>query len=277
MKRVLSILVVCIVLFTLSGIAALATTKGVPDTIPPSIWGLGISPATDPMKGCPNNVNVMVQVKASDLGGIAQVQAELRAPTAASWAGHADFNMTLQADGFWRAWIPKTFFAVPGAWVFRAEAEDWFSNAARSGTKTLTVTSCDRTKPVISNVTESADPIVASWCTGVKTVTIQARITDASGIKKADLWYMVPGGTLWQVVPMSRYLSDSYRATHRPLRQWHADVRHPRAGPVQPQCLEPGRHCDGQRLPIAGLCAERTRPLERVWLLPMVTAMLWRG
>jgi len=181
------------------------------------VWGLGFSPTTDPMKGCPGNVNVMVQVKASDLGGVAEAQAELRAPGAPSWAGHADFAMMLQADGFWRVWIPRTFFATAGTWWIRAKAEDWFGNATRTGPKALTVTSCDRTPPAITNVTESADPIVASWCAGVKTVTIQATVTDASGVKKVNLWYMVPGGTLWQTVPMSRYIGDAYRATIGPF------------------------------------------------------------
>jgi len=216
MKRLPSILVVCLVLFALSGSAVLAVGKVV-DVTPPSVWGLGISPTTDPMKGCPGNASVMVQVKAADAGGVAEVQAELKAPGAASWAGHAEFDMTLQADGYWRVYIPRTFFATPGTWWIRAEAEDWFSNTTRSGAKALTVTSCDRTKPSISDPTESADPIIASWCPGVKTVTIQAIVTDASGVKKVDLWYMVPGGSLWQTVPMSRYIGDAYRATIGPF------------------------------------------------------------
>ena len=213
MKRVLSILAICVVLFSMMGVAALAQTY---DVTPPMVWGLGVTPTTDAMKGCPGNVAVMVQVKAADTGGVEDVMAEVKAPGAV-WTAAADFTMELEEDGFWRVWIPKTFFATAGTWQIRAEASDWANNETHSGAKTLTVTSCDRTPPSVSDPTESADPIVASWCTGVKTETIQAIVKDASGVKKVNLWYMVPGGSLWQVVPMSRYLSDSYRATIGPF------------------------------------------------------------
>jgi hypothetical protein len=208
MKRVLSIVVLCVVLFTLSGLTAFA---GTPDVTPPVVYAVGVSPTTDPMKGCTGNVPVKVQAKATDLGGVEMLQATLKAPDG-SIAG--TWNMALAADGYWKVWIPKTAFAVQsGMWYVRVKAWDYFKNATTSGWKAITVTACDKTAPTISDLTWTPNEIVPSDCDGIKSVLVQANVWDASGIKKVELWYQAPTATGWAVVNMAHYSNLGYQAS----------------------------------------------------------------
>ena len=208
MKRVLSMVVVCIVLFTLSGLTALAVGD-TPDVTPPVVYAVGISPTSDPMKGCPNNAPVKVQAKATDLGGVDYVQAVVKAPSGAT----AVWAMSLMPDGFWRIWIPKNHFAKTGVWSIRVEATDYFNNTTKSGWKTLTITGCDRTPPTVEDIAWNTD-VYASWCKNEQHyVTVTADVWDASGIKKVELWYIWPGAPEWSVTLMSHYSNLGWMGT----------------------------------------------------------------
>jgi len=208
MKRVLSIAVVCIVLFTLSGVSAFAK-GGVPDVTPPVVYAVGISPTTDPMKGCPGNAPVMVQGKVTDLGGVNYVKATTKSPLGAV----ADWPMSLAPDGYWRAWIPKAIFTLKGTWYIRVQAYDYNNNTTQSGWKALIITDCDRTAPTVGEPTWTPNEIVGKNCAGPRTALVQTTAWDASGIKKVELHYLAPGAVNWSIINMSRYSNNGYQAT----------------------------------------------------------------
>ncbi len=138
MKRVVVILAVCIVLFTLLGINTYAAG---PDTTPPQLWAVGMSTQAVETVACLGSTSVMVQAKAWDLNGIPYVQTQFKRPGDLTWRTR---NMALKGDGYWRYWIPRTAFGVEyvGTWQVRVVAYDTFGNATKSGVKTLQVTTC---------------------------------------------------------------------------------------------------------------------------------------
>ena len=139
MKRMWSILAVCVILLGVSGIGAFAGTGGVPDTTAPRVWGFGSSPTMIQRVYCPNNVSVMIQAKASDIGGIAMVRAQVKRPGASVWT---TVPLALRADGYWRGWAAKEMFTTVGVWKIRVQARDFAGNTTTTGIRYLGVTYC---------------------------------------------------------------------------------------------------------------------------------------
>jgi len=77
----------------------------------------------------------------------------------------------------------------------------------------------DTTPPSISNITESDDPIIEPPCPEPNSVTISARVTDPSGVSRAELYYRVVKGYQqgqWRTRPMSPVGGDVYQVTVGP-------------------------------------------------------------
>jgi len=203
----------------MSGIGALAQGTPPDTTTPPVVYAFGISATTMPALGCPGNAALMVQTKASDPNGVPEVDMEYKRPGDLVWT---KVPMELKADGYWRVWIPRTAFIIPGIWKIRVKAYDGFGNETIAGPKNLTVVMCvvDTTPPTVNGVSDTPDPIYAMWCPGTttpKTVTIQANVWDQSGIDRVQIKYRTPGAIVWTTSPMSRFVGNTYRATIGPF------------------------------------------------------------
>lgn len=207
MKRVLSMIGICIVLISLSGISVLAK-GGTPDVTPPVVYAVGASPTTTPMKDCPGNRSVMVQGKAMDMGGVARVIATLHSPAGVM----TNWRMSLMPDGYWRVWIPRTRFTMKGTWYVRVQAYDYFDNTTKSGWYGIAVSECDVNPPVLSEPTWSPNEIVGRACGGVRTALVQTTAWDASGIRVVELWFLAPGEAQWVTLNMARYSNNGYQA-----------------------------------------------------------------
>ena len=217
MKRTLSILVVSIILFVVSGAGALADWGGVPDTTPPVVYAVGIGATTVPLASCPGSHKTMIQAKAFDAGGVSEVKLETRSKGTTAWS-ESPLTFTLQPDGYWRAYFPKPWGL--GALEWRIVAKDWREpapNKGYSGIRTLTVADCDVEGPRIGSPTYVPTRIYASDCPGPKMLTVQTVATDPAGVFRVELWYRTPGASAFVMVPMTRYLNNAYRVTVGPF------------------------------------------------------------
>jgi hypothetical protein len=138
MKKMLFVAMACIALFLLAGTSTLAAG---PDSTPPTVWGFGIAKTTVATVGCLGNSSVMVQAKAWDLNGVARAYIQYKEPLSLSWK---NIPMQLKADGYWRGYIPKSYFVIEnvGTWAVRVAAYDTFNNVTKTGPKSFMVTTC---------------------------------------------------------------------------------------------------------------------------------------
>lgn len=239
MKRVLSILVVCVVLFTSLGLTAFAA---VPDTTKPVVYGATATPNTlgrdkqgtfDP---CPTPATlkyVKITAGVRDGGIIDKVWVKLWAPDgtlAGTWM------MKQHTDGMWRAYIPKTDFTPWGNWKFKVYARDYNippvkGNTGESAAGWIKVTNCDQTGPYITNVKKFPAQLVTTGCYDASKThaTIQADIWDkagagfaAHGVASVVLEYS-NNGAGWLVAPMNKISDWGYKAVVGPFAAGEVD------------------------------------------------------
>ena len=73
--------------------------------------------------------------------------------------------------------------------------------------------------PAVNNIQISSNPINRDGCSAPTTVTIQAEITDPSGVSFARLHYIPPGSSSWTYIYMDNASGDTWAGTLGPFAQ----------------------------------------------------------
>jgi hypothetical protein len=152
------------------------------------------------------NTPLPLSAAITDDRGVASAALYYRVVGGATWASQA---MNFSAPSTWSGTIPADSVTLAGL-TYRITALDAAGNPARSGTETnphlVSITAADSTGPMIQHTPPANFTIGAPG-------TIEATMTDPSGIATATLWYRRTGDAAFFSTAMSLVSDSLYRGT----------------------------------------------------------------
>ena len=211
------------------------TSTPAADTDPPIVANMQVSSNPINCAGCPEPTTATIQATITDPSDLASVRLYFRSPGSTSWSfAHMDNT----AGNAWSGVIGPVVRS--GDLTYFIRAIDLAGNRGFSDQLTVAVNDCsvepptatptatstpsntpagDTEPPVVTNVQVSSNPINTAGCADQTTVTIQADITDPSGLSSVRLYFKPPGADSWSFVPMDSAVGDRWDGAIGPFAQ----------------------------------------------------------